>query len=325
MIFGCPSWILIEPCASLRALISCRLLREDRDRPRRCSRRRCNVAPEPRPDGRSAPVESRSCARKTSGPTLLENLQHSLLNQSVDDARHAELSDPAVRLGDFDPFDRLRLIGSLERLSPNDWPVLTQVILGGVDSHSINARTALVASNALPRSFEIPSITHLLHELFRQGWTFGCWLRHQRFGVLGLGVQGFTPTLRHQGLGQLLAQSFLPRSAHESSVLIATLNRSGLRPSFPARPICFSAFRLWSASLALPTAWPNMPSAVRGRAPQGVRHRQWAHDAAGRTGQGAERAVCDAVAATSRTVARVVACGATAGLALFPARTRSIL
>jgi hypothetical protein len=26
-----------------------------------------------------------------------------------------------------------------------------------------------------------------------KGWTFGCWLRHQRFGVLGLGVHGFTP------------------------------------------------------------------------------------------------------------------------------------
>ncbi len=31
-------------------------------------------------------------------PPLLENLQHGLLNQSVDDARHAELSDPAARL-----------------------------------------------------------------------------------------------------------------------------------------------------------------------------------------------------------------------------------
>ena len=39
-------------------------------------------------------------------PPLLENLQHSLLNQSVDDARHAGFSDPAVRLRDFDPFDR---------------------------------------------------------------------------------------------------------------------------------------------------------------------------------------------------------------------------
>ena len=73
-------------------------------------------------------------------PPLLENLQHSLLNQPVDDARNAELSDPAVRLGDFDPFGRLRLIGSLKQLSPNVSPVLTQVILGGVDGHSIDAR-----------------------------------------------------------------------------------------------------------------------------------------------------------------------------------------
>jgi hypothetical protein len=32
-------------------------------------------------------------------PTLLENLQQGLLDQSVDDAGHAEFSDPAVRLG----------------------------------------------------------------------------------------------------------------------------------------------------------------------------------------------------------------------------------
>ena len=49
-------------------------------------------------------------------PALLENLQQGLLDQSVDDARHAEFSDPAVRLGDFHPFDRLRLIGSVEQL-----------------------------------------------------------------------------------------------------------------------------------------------------------------------------------------------------------------
>src|SRR5207253_5275200 len=53
----------------------------------------------------------------------------------------------------------------------------------------------------------------------------------------------------------------LPLSTHESPVLLATPNRSGLRPSFPAWPICCSAFRPWSASLALPTARPNTPSA----------------------------------------------------------------
>ena len=65
-------------------------------------------------------------------PPLLENLQHGLLDQSVDDARHAELSDPAVRLGDFDPLDRLWLVGSIEQLRPNAWPVLTQVVFGVV-------------------------------------------------------------------------------------------------------------------------------------------------------------------------------------------------
>ena len=58
-------------------------------------------------------------------PLLLENLQQRLLDQSVDDARYAELSDPAVRLGYFDPLDRLRLVGSREQLRPNAWPVLT--------------------------------------------------------------------------------------------------------------------------------------------------------------------------------------------------------
>src|SRR6202521_907903 len=79
-------------------------------------------------------------------PSLLENLQQGLLDQSVDDARYAELSDPAVRLGYFDPLDRLRLVGSREQLRPDARPVLTQVVLGVVDSHSIHARTALVAS-----------------------------------------------------------------------------------------------------------------------------------------------------------------------------------
>src|SRR5438552_5495108 len=96
-------------------------------------------------------------------PLLLENRQQGLLDQSVDDARHAELSDPAVRLGDFNPLDRLRLVGSLEQLGPNAWPVLTQVIPGVVDGHPIHARAALVPSNAFPRSYEVLSVAHLLH------------------------------------------------------------------------------------------------------------------------------------------------------------------
>jgi hypothetical protein len=47
--------------------------------------------------------------RKRRVPLLLQDLQHGLLDQSVDDARHAKLSDPAVRFGYFDPLDRLWL------------------------------------------------------------------------------------------------------------------------------------------------------------------------------------------------------------------------
>src|SRR5438105_1782785 len=117
-------------------------------------------------------------------PLLLENLQQGLLDQSVDDARYAELSDPAVRLGDFDPLDRLRLVDSIEQLGPNAWPVLTQVVLSVVDGHPIHARTALIPSNAFPRSYEIGSVAHLLHQLFRHSRAFGCWFRHECFWSL---------------------------------------------------------------------------------------------------------------------------------------------
>src|SRR5438270_6425507 len=58
---------------------------------------------------------------------------------------------------------RLRLIGSLEQLRPDAWPVLTQVVLRVIDGHPIHAGTALVPSNAFPRSYEILSLAHLLH------------------------------------------------------------------------------------------------------------------------------------------------------------------
>src|SRR3954471_6763963 len=60
-------------------------------------------------------------------PLLLEYLQQGLLDQPVDDTRYAEHSDPAIRLGDDNPLDRLRLINPFEQLRPNAWPVFTQV------------------------------------------------------------------------------------------------------------------------------------------------------------------------------------------------------
>src|SRR6516165_8209116 len=85
--------------------------------------------------GRAPRSEAVTMPGKRWVPLLLQNLQQGLLDQSVDDTRHAELSDPAIQLGDFDPFDRLRMIGSFEQLRPNAWPVLTQVVPGVADGH----------------------------------------------------------------------------------------------------------------------------------------------------------------------------------------------
>ena len=55
---------------------------------------------------------------------------------------------------------------------------------------------------------------------------------------------------------------------------------------------------------------------VRGRGAEGVRHRQRAHDASGRAGQGAAGSLRHALPAAARTVARMVAVGTAAGLAV---------
>jgi len=102
--------------------------------------------------GRASRSEAVTMLGKRRVPPLLENLQHGLLDQSVDDTRYAELSDPAVRLGDFNPLDRLWLVGSFEQLRPDARPMLTQVVPSVVDGHSIYAGTALVPLNAFPRS-----------------------------------------------------------------------------------------------------------------------------------------------------------------------------
>src|SRR5215472_709708 len=162
-------------------------------------------------------------------PPLLENLQQGLLDQSIDDARDAELSDPAIRLGDFDPLDRLRLVGSREQFRPDVWPVLTQIGLGARDGHPIDARATFVTANAFPRSYEICSVAHLLHQLFCAGRAFGCGLRHGWFGPLVSAARGFTPAFWDQGQRVL---DLLPRSTHELPVLLAALNRSAFDPRF---------------------------------------------------------------------------------------------
>jgi hypothetical protein len=69
----------------------------------------------------------------------LQNLQHRLLDHSVEDTGDAELPDPATRLWDLHPLDRLSSLGSVEQLFPNDCPVLPQILRRFVDGQSINA------------------------------------------------------------------------------------------------------------------------------------------------------------------------------------------
>ena len=166
-------------------------------------------------------------------PLLLENLQQGLLDQSVDDTRYAELSDPAIRLGYFDPLDRLRLVGSREQMRPDAWPVLTQVGLGVLDSHPIDARATLVTANSFPRSFEIFSVAHLLHQLFCAGWAFGC--------------RGKLNRLRCTAAGSTLR----------------ALDGDGLRDTLPARPALAPRIRFLFIGSHLCSTLPSDPASRR--------------------------------------------------------------
>ena len=86
---------------------------------------------------------------------------------------------------------------------------------------------------------------------FHHGRGFRCWLRREWFGPLRADDRGITPTLRFRGQWVL---GFLPLSTHEMPILLASSNRSGLHPPFPAWPIRCSTFRLGVPQLALPTA-----------------------------------------------------------------------
>ena len=82
--------------------------------------------------------------------------------------------------------------------------------------------------------------------------------RRARFGRSPGGWTGFTRQRRVEV--QFYLGVLLPHVVPEIHVLLTSPSRSGLRSPFPARPICCSAFRPWSASLA----WG--PAGGRGKA-----------------------------------------------------------
>jgi hypothetical protein len=62
---------------------------------------------------------------------------------------------PSVRLGDFHPPYRLRLIASPEQPFSNDWPVLFQIVIQLTDSHPIDSGATFVGLYP-PQCFRFP-------------------------------------------------------------------------------------------------------------------------------------------------------------------------
>jgi len=62
-------------------------------------------------------------------PAPLQNLHYRLLNESIQHGGDTKLAYPSpIRLGDFYPSDRLRLVGPAQQLFPDGWPVLFEVV-----------------------------------------------------------------------------------------------------------------------------------------------------------------------------------------------------
>ena len=76
-------------------------------------------------------------------PSALQHLHHRLLDESIQHRRNAKLAHPSVRLRDFHPLHRLRLIGPAQQLFPDGWPVLFQVLRQFLDGHPVHARRFL--------------------------------------------------------------------------------------------------------------------------------------------------------------------------------------
>jgi len=173
-------------------------------------------------------------------PPPLQNLHDRLLDESIQHSRDAKLSHPSVRFRDFHPPHRLRLIGSTQQLFPDSWPVLFQVVGDSADSHPIDSRATFISFHPPQRFLQILSLTYFLHHSIRSSWVFGSIHHPGRFSLFLSRFAGFT---RWRGRKVQFYLDILLLVVLETHGLLAAPSRSGLRPSFPARPIHCSAFR----------------------------------------------------------------------------------
>src|SRR5215469_10078306 len=124
--------------------------------------------------------------------------------------------------------------------------MLFQVVLQSDDGHPVDAWTTLIGSHLPQCCLQVFSLTYLLHQSVRAGWAFGPTRRPGRFSLFPAGLSGFT---RQRSREVQFELDILLLVVFETHGLLASPSRSGLRPSFPARPFGFR-----SASLALPTS-----------------------------------------------------------------------
>jgi hypothetical protein len=102
----------------------------------------------------------------------LQHLQHRLLDESIQHRGDAQLSHSSVRLGDFNPPHRLRLVGPVQKLYSDGWPVLFQV-RDTADGHPIDARTTVVGLHPLYCVLQILSFNDFLHQSVGARWAVG--------------------------------------------------------------------------------------------------------------------------------------------------------
>ena len=202
-------------------------------------------------------------------PPPLQNLHHRLLDESIQHRRDAKLSHPSGRLGDFHPFDRLRLVGPLQQLSPDGWPVLFQVVGECADGHPIDACTTLVGLHPSQCFLQVFSLTYFLHQSIGSSWAFEFMRRRERFGLFPSRLLGFT---RGRGRKVQFELDILPLVVLEiHGLLTAPLVRAFSHRSRLGLSIA-PPFGIRSASLALPTSWlVGSEEATLGRPRAGLR------------------------------------------------------
>jgi hypothetical protein len=116
----------------------------------------------------------------------------------------------------------------------------------------------LVGSDSFQRFSSILSLTYFLHHSLVSCRVLGFSPHPGRFGPFPAPRGSFTPPGNREGQLFLV---FRPLFTHEIRALLTTPIVRAFNPRSRLGLSVDSTFRLRSASLALPTSWPTMPSA----------------------------------------------------------------